>query len=794
MSVLACLALCALGVGCDKGEPTVEGKKLIKMFGLDKPTTAYLKKHVEEIEAFGLDGVCVAVLPNEGTHKLNPRDDGNYLWHTSIPQTRGEYSDAVRDLKETNFRRMDYNIMQYATRGPQVPGWFDDAGWDVLCENTRVAGWVLSQTPLVGITYDPEIGGGGVWNYAKLVAKAGDKAPSFQEYHDKVMQRGREWARALTETEPNAVVILAFGYTMSMPFVDLDGTTLEDLLSPSATALWPAFIDGMLEGAGPGVEIHDGLENTYPVMLYDTFRGYKEFARHIGERLSSVPHLVRSRMKYGNAVWPGFRSDNPGMWDPNVPEHNHYSPERLSHGLYNALSASDKVTWIWSGRDVWWPISIPSSREIGGDHNWGQLTLYTEPFVEALRNVREPKDLAWRPNPPDTGFYPDAAMPMHLPEGYERVAELPPEWWFRMEPDNVLYGRARTYSSWMDSMRANVDEAREKWRKLRAGAPWEEQGVPYDGVAMYRIRIQPSEDLFGRQLWLSFGGVGNEAHVYSASRGMRTQELGSHKGPGPFMIDATGAFMPGRESLIAVRVINPEGAGGLLGPVQIVGRTGETAYMPKPGAYAVVELNFREGEGESIVDESEFKHHFTNHGGRWVQGPMGRMAIQLDGASQSITTPSGPSLNAWNGLRSWELWYSPGGEIPDSPILYHGLLTKHPRYQDGLYLDQHRRPREINYIQGDTNQALTYPIPDVDAWYHIVGTYDGAEMNLYINGERAGARDAPIPPTINSHRVAIGGGAADANRQAPGKFSRAAVYNYALSAEEVAELYRTLNE
>jgi len=791
---VAILALLALITPCKSDEATLEGKKLIKMFGLDKPTTAYLKEHIEEIESFGLDGVCVAVLPNKGTHELGPRDDGNYFWHTSIPQTREEYSDAVRDLNETNFQRMDYNIMQYATRGPQNPGWFDDEGWEILCENTRVAGWVVSQTPMVGITYDPEIGGGGVWNYARTAARIGSEAPTFEEYHEKVRRRGREWAEALTEAAPDIVIILAYGYTMVMPKVERDQASLHEVLQTSPNALWPAFIDGMLEGIGPDVELYDGGENTYPVMVYDTFINFKQLAKRMSEELSTVPHLVRSRLKFCNAVWPGFRSDNPGMWDPSVPEQNHYSPQRLSHALYNGLAASDKVTWIWSGRDVWWPPSIPADRKIGGDHNWGALTLYTEPFVSALNDVRTPKDLSWRPNPPDTGSYPAAALPAHSMEGYEVLADLPATWWFKTVPDNVIYDRADAYSGWMETTRANIDEAGENWRKLKAGSPWEEQGVPYNGIAMYRAHLTPGDSVKGRNLWLAFGGVGGEAHVYAAPKGARTRLLGKHKGTGPFLIDATGAFEPGKKSLVIIRVINREGPGGLLGPVHIVGKEGEEAYVPNPGNYKVLELNFQEGEGDRIADASEFKNHATNRGGEWADGPGDRKAIRLDGVSQRIAVMNRPVLNPWNGTRSWELWYSPGGAIPRSPILFHVLLAKHPRYQDGIYLDQHRSPREINFIQGETSQALTYPVGDVNAWYHIVGTYDGEEMKLYINGKHVGTRPAPVPPTISSHPVSLGGGATDASREAPGLFTRAAIYNYALTAQEVSDLYRTLNK
>jgi hypothetical protein len=67
-------------------------------------------------------------------------------------------------------------------------------------------------------------------------------------------------------------------------------------------------------------------------------------------------------------------------------------------------------------------------------------------------------------------------------------------------------------------------------------------------------------------------------------------------------------------------------------------------------------------------------------------------------------------------------------------------------------------------------------------------------MKLYINGKLVGSRDTPIPPTINSSPVSIGGGATDANRCAPGIVAKAAIYNYALNLQQVSERHRKLNE
>ena len=785
---LAGILLTGAALCSDEHNPTLEGKKLIKMFGLDKPTTAYLKENIEQIEAIGLDGVCVVVMPNEGTHEINPRHDGNYLWFTSNSLKREEFSDAVRDLNETNFRKLDYNIMQYATRGSKNPAWFDDAAWEILYENTRIAGWIVSQTPLVGITYDPEFSGGGIWNYHRIATREGEQGEAYDAYYEKARQRGREWAAALTETAPDIVVALAFGSMWAEGKVETDDTNPRTLLREQSYALWPPFIDGMLEGLGPEAQIFDGLEHTYPVMIYDTFMAFRRLAQEQNEKLSSVPDLMRKRMQYANAVWPGFRSDRGGMWDPDRPEQNHFSPERLEHALHNGMMASDKFTWMWSGRDLWWPMSSPP-RSVGEAHNWGVLTLYTEPYHAAIRNARRPKDLAWLPRAPDTGSYPDAARPPHPLEGYEVLQDLPSSWWFKTSPDNRVYEHADAYSKWAGTLHASVDEQKYGWKRIGVEQPWEEQGVPYDGVALYRARVTPPDAVQGRRLWLAFGGASNRADVYAARQGTRTRILGTHEGEGPFLVDATGAFFPGEETVVVVRVINPEGPGGLLAPVKLVGKAGETSYVPEPGTYAVLDLDLGEESDGVIMDRSRFKNHASKHGGQWAEGPAGRRALRLNGTSESVSIADHPSLSPWNGTRSWELLWSPGGEIPQSPIVYHILLAKHPTYFDGLYLDQLHEVRTVYFNQGSAEQAVSYVLGDLNAWYHIIGTYDGKDMTLYVNGEQVGSRLGPIPPAVNTRPVTLGGGAIDANRCAPGIYSKAAVYNHALSAQEVSERY-----
>ena len=83
---------------------------------------------------------------------------------------------------------------------------------------------------------------------------------------------------------------------------------------------------------------------------------------------------------------------------------------------------------------------------------------------------------------------------------------------------------------------------------------------------------------------------------------------------------------------------------------------------------------------------------------------------------------------------------------------------------------------------------------------HVVGTYDGAEICMYINGEmvsRSNAEGDLKPSDIASRFFAIGAnsGAHDQALEAMfcGKLADVKIYSAELSADQIAELYDQYN-
>ena len=81
----------------------------------------------------------------------------------------------------------------------------------------------------------------------------------------------------------------------------------------------------------------------------------------------------------------------------------------------------------------------------------------------------------------------------------------------------------------------------------------------------------------------------------------------------------------------------------------------------------------------------------------------------------------------------------------------------------------------------------------MDTVYHVVATYDGSKMKLYINGnlEKTQNYNATINPPTSGTNMILGGtpSGSSVSNYFNGKIYSAAVYNRALTADEVYQNY-----
>ena len=156
-------------------------------------------------------------------------------------------------------------------------------------------------------------------------------------------------------------------------------------------------------------------------------------------------------------------------------------------------------------------------------------------------------------------------------------------------------------------------------------------------------------------------------------------------------------------------------------------------------------------------------------------------AVQLNGSTGYVSVPDSPSLHTGDHF-SLELWLK---RIKlSTSVQVEGLFLK--GYQ--LYLTPPgrlvlRKPlvRQI----ASSNVAIT----DTTQFHHVVATKSGAAVKLYVDGVDATSAVSNLTIVDTSGRLAIGAGA----NTFRGILDEAAVYNYALSAAQVANHFNAGN-
>lgn len=119
----------------------------------------------------------------------------------------------------------------------------------------------------------------------------------------------------------------------------------------------------------------------------------------------------------------------------------------------------------------------------------------------------------------------------------------------------------------------------------------------------------------------------------------------------------------------------------------------------------------------------------------------------------------------------------------------HTLIAKEYLGGKEVILRVEKGKYQFGYNTG-ANQIVSLPVPeeDVGAWVTLTGVYDGASLRLYRNGALAAEGVPAAAPIANAGRWTVGYNPAFANRQFLGTIGRAALWQRALSAREVAVL------
>ena len=145
-----------------------------------------------------------------------------------------------------------------------------------------------------------------------------------------------------------------------------------------------------------------------------------------------------------------------------------------------------------------------------------------------------------------------------------QLAELPVDGWaFKDDPE-----RKGTKQGFF-----RVDYADSDLPKLRVDKLWDDQGYPANmPEGWYRLRYAAPELPSGKRVFLDFGAIDESGWLYidgQLAAWYDTDEPGKTWNQ-PVLLEVTGTLSSGQEHLLAVRVGNSAGAGGIWKPVRLM--------------------------------------------------------------------------------------------------------------------------------------------------------------------------------------------------------------------------------
>jgi hypothetical protein len=213
--------------------------------------------------------------------------------------------------------------------------------------------------------------------------------------------------------------------------------------------------------------------------------------------------------------------------------------------------------------------------------------------------------------------------------------------------------------------------------------------------------------------------------------------------------------------------------------------------------------NFDEGSGTIAADSSGNGNNGTLvNGPTWTTGKIGSGALSFDGADDYINTGSNSSLNfgdtsPWT-FSAWLYWQGDSGTSTVSSGIAGkagttGFLSNY-YYSGGAshYVYGYRMatsPNTIYYFNANSS------LDSLNTWQYVTFIADGAgNLSLYKNGTFYQTLTGVAGTGIQFHYLGAGYDITTAGRLFNGTIDDVRVYNRALSAAEVTDLYAYTGE
>ena len=204
----------------------------------------------------------------------------------------------------------------------------------------------------------------------------------------------------------------------------------------------------------------------------------------------------------------------------------------------------------------------------------------------------------------------------------------------------------------------------------------------------------------------------------------------------------------------------------------------------KPQNGLVARWDFDEGKGDVLHDRSGNSNHGKIHGAKWAKIGAG-YALDFDGVDDYVDCGKGPNLDI-TGPVTLEAWVFP----KDVPRGEAGVAGKtFSSFQLTYYVNGC-----CYWYVGSGGNKCSAPI-HVGYWQHVVGTFDGAKLKLYVDGkeimsQKSQFKRIPSRPYVVMGCMTDDPGKQGASKSLPhfdGMLDQVRVYRRALTSLEVVK-------
>jgi hypothetical protein len=212
------------------------------------------------------------------------------------------------------------------------------------------------------------------------------------------------------------------------------------------------------------------------------------------------------------------------------------------------------------------------------------------------------------------------------------------------------------------------------------------------------------------------------------------------------------------------------------------------SVSPPPAAREpVAHWGFDEGQGNIASDASGNGNTGTVYGAQWVDGAKGK-ALSFDGITNYVYVPNSLSLDISGNEISVEYWVKfPSGWYPGASAESLILFDKGDAYTASMTGSTGRHRFNIPYVPPypETNKDNW----DANVWYHMADVFDGSQIRMYVNGVLEKTETVVGSVSRSGINLAIGSHCWGDSNFFRGYIDDFAIYNYARTAEEIANDY-----